>query len=254
MYQTFLHYVRYGDKLNIKRLLNDKFITLSAEDYEAFLLAVSYGEVEIVKLFLNSSKFNVNKIMRDTITNINRNCHHEILKIILKDSRFDITVDNHIALRLAANNNCYKCVKLLLKDGRIDINSMADELHYFALFNAIYRHNYDIVDLLLKDKRIDPSLNNNIVLRYSINSGLLRITKKLLKFDNVNLDSIIDNISYDRLINYKYFELIKFLLNNKKIMKRIINSNYKDNKVINKIIAEKLNINNEEVNDIKKLM
>ncbi len=143
------------------------------------------GHTKIVELLLKDERFSSSDCEEAAIYAIDYD-HVEILKLLLSYPTFEPTWRG---LRMMATA-CYgsdnrrrphkEAVSMLLSDGKCDPSDSR------IIGNTAGFGNTEIVELLLADNRVDPSVENNLAIRYASESGHTEVVKLLLDDPRVN--------------------------------------------------------------------
>lgn len=161
------------------------------------------GRLEFVKSFTGDPSLDNNLAIRRA----SEYGHLEIVKFLLENEKVDPSDGNNYALQMACRNGHTKVVELLLKDGRVN---PADMRNYALKIASQYGH-LEIVKLLLETEPLDFY---NESLRNAAEYGHLEIVKLLsTKFN----PSFPENLALKDAYLNKHFDVVKFLLNDRRV-------------------------------------
>jgi len=179
-----------------------------------------------------------------------------LMKVILEYDSIDInkkTSDKKNALYHAIELNRQFFVKLILNNDKVNLKNYKDiKMSYLEL--SINKNNYLITVELLKKKDIDVNYGIEeypLICSFDNDNSLLPLLLECPSVD-INIKSKKSELSFiEWCFHYKNFEAIKYIINNKKIIDKIIFVNL----LINFENQELLNLfieNNKEININKK--
>lgn len=194
----------------VLKILLMKF-AITINNFQLALMA-ERNSIETIKILLEEEKINSGNA-KNIFTIAFAYGRKDVVDILFEKG-FDTFPD--YPLNLACQSNNVELIELLLK--RFDPNEHNVD-HIPAICVASSRGHVEVVTLLLKDKRVDPTIKNNMAIRWSAEKGHTKIVKLLLNDPRID-PSDRNNYALEMATLNGHLGVVKLLLKDKRISTR----------------------------------
>jgi ankyrin repeat protein len=168
--------------------------------------AARLGSMEIIEILVKNG-VDAAANNNSAIINASAKGYYNVVKFLLTIKKVDPSAQNNISFWNAVENGYIELVDLFLQDGRINSGTKSPNGLY-AIEIASYKGYAGIVELLLKDDRIDPSINNNLSLKYAVNENRYRILELLLADSRTDPSVLAIDIDLQIISDKKMLDLL----------------------------------------------
>ncbi|PRP75204.1 centrosomal protein [Planoprotostelium fungivorum] len=223
----------------VRLLMADPRVDPSANDNKV-IRGAQFGSYEVVKLLLEDSRVDPSANHQQAIKRASRSGSTKVVRLLLSDPRVDPSADDNEAIIVAASNGYTEVVQLLMSHPLVDpfvqnyeAIRRAEKDKHTEVMHLLWHHEMkvawgdllytqacekldtkdykDLEQLFLSHPLADPSVVDNITIRYASRLGLIELVRTLMSDPRVDL-SARNNEAFRWAASEGHHEVVQLLL------------------------------------------